>query len=48
MNEKIKDKMLKGKLKRIRFRKDGKIDFEVATEDGQSGITEGCTLHVEK
>jgi len=44
----IKDNMLKGKLKRIRFRKDGKIDFEVATEDGQSVITEGCTLHVEK
>ena len=38
----------KGKLKRIRFRKDGKIDFEVVTEDGQSVIAESCTLHVEK
>ena len=39
---------MKGKLKRIRFRKDGKIDFEVETEKGQSMIAEGCALHVEK
>jgi hypothetical protein len=39
---------MKGKLKRIRFRKDGKIDFEVETEDGQNVIAESCSLHVEK
>jgi len=39
---------MNGKLKRIRFRKDGKIDFEVVTEDGQSVIAEGSTLHVEE
>lgn len=45
--EELKDEPLKGKLKRIRIRKDGKIDFEIATEDGQSVIAEGCALHVE-
>ena len=27
--------MLKGKLKRIRFNKDGTLDFDIETEDGK-------------
>ena len=37
---------MKGKLKRIRFRKDGKIDFEIETEDGKRAIAAGCSLHI--
>lgn len=34
---------IEGKLKRIRFRKDGKIDFET-----DNGIILGCTLKIDK
>ena len=37
---------MEGKLKRIRFRKDGKIDFEIETEDGKRAIAAGCSLHI--
>ena len=36
---------MEGKLKRIRFRKDGKLDFEVETEDGERVIAAGCSLN---
>ena len=39
---------MKGKLKRIRFRKDGKIDFDIETEDGKMAIAKGCSLSVDK
>ena len=35
------------KLKRVRFRKDGKLDIEYETEDGRNEIAEGCTLHID-
>ena len=35
------------KLKRVRFRKDGKLDIEYETEDGRTGIAEGCTIHID-
>ena len=35
------------KLKRVRFRKDGKLDIEYETEDGRTEIAEGCTLHID-
>ena len=35
------------KLKRMRFRKDGKLDIEYETEDGRTEIAEGCTLHID-
>lgn len=35
------------KPKRVRFRKDGKLDIEFETEDGRTEIAEGCTLHIE-
>jgi hypothetical protein len=38
---------MEGKLKRVRFRKDGKLDIEFETEDGRTEIAEGCTLHIE-
>jgi len=34
---------MEAKLKRIRFRKDGKLDFE--TDDG---VFSGCSLHIDK
>ena len=39
--------MEKGKLKRVRFRKDGKLDIEFEAEDGRTEIAEGCTLHID-
>ena len=39
--------MGKGKLKRIRFNKDGTRDFEIETEDGKTIIAKGCTLHID-
>ena len=38
---------MEGKLKRVRFRKDGKLDIEYETEDGRTEIAEGCTLHID-
>ena len=38
---------MEGKLKRVRFRKDGKLDIELETEDGRTEIAEGCTLHID-
>ena len=38
---------MEGKLKRVRFRKDGKLDVEIETEDGRTEIAEGCTLHID-
>ena len=38
---------MEGKLKRVRFRKDGKIDIEYETEDGRTEIAKGCTLHID-
>ena len=35
------------KLKRVRVRKDGKLDIEYETEDGRTEIAEGCTLHID-
>lgn len=37
---------MKGKLKRIQFRHDGKIDFEIETEDGKRATVTGCSLHI--
>jgi hypothetical protein len=39
---------MEGKLKRIRFNKDGTLDFDIETEDGKRAIVEGCSLHVDK
>lgn len=33
---------MEGKLKRIRFNKDGTLDFDVETEDGKRVIAKGC------
>ena len=38
---------MEGKLKRVRFRKDGKLDIEYKTEDGRTEIAEGCTIHID-
>ena len=38
---------MEGKLKRVRFRKDGKLDIEYETEDGRTEIAKGCTLHID-
>ena len=38
---------MEGKLKRVRFRKDGKLDIEYETEDGRTEIAEGCTIHID-
>ena len=35
------------KLKRVRFRKDGKLDVEYEDEDGMIKVAEGCTLHID-
>ena len=35
------------KLKRVRFRKDGKRDIECEPEAGRTEIAAGCTLHIE-
>ena len=40
-------RIMEGKLKRVRFRKDGKLDFEYETEDGRTEIAEGCTIHID-
>ena len=40
--------MIKGKLKRIRFNKDGTLDFDIETEDGKKAIVKGCSLSVDK
>ena len=40
-------RIMEGKPKRVRFRKDGKLDIEFETEDGRTEIAEGCTLHIE-
>lgn len=37
---------MEGKLKRIRFRHDGRIDFEIETEDGKRVTAAGCSLHI--
>ena len=37
---------MKGKLKRIRFNKDGTLDFGIETEEGKRVIAKGCTLHI--
>ena len=39
--------MIKGKLKRIRFNKDGTLDLDVETEDGKRAIVKGCSLSVD-
>lgn len=39
---------MKGKLKRIRFNKDGTLDFDIETEDGKKVIAKGCSLSVDK
>ena len=41
------ERIMEGKLKRVRFRKDGKLDIEYETEDGRTEIAEGCTLHID-
>ena len=38
---------MEGKLKRIRFNKDGTLDFEIETEAGKRAIVEGCSLKVD-
>jgi hypothetical protein len=38
---------MEGKLKRIRFNKDGTLDFDVETEDGKRVIVKGCSLLLE-
>jgi hypothetical protein len=40
-------RIMKGKLKRIRFNKDGTLDFDVETEDGKRVIVKGCSLLLE-
>jgi hypothetical protein len=39
---------MEGKLKRIRFNKDGTLDFDIETEDGKMAIAKGCSHHVER
>ena len=39
---------MEGKLKRIRFNKDGTLDFGIETEDGKMAIAKGCSLSVDK
>ena len=39
---------MNGKIKRIRFNKDGTLDFDIETEDGKRAIAKGCSLHVDK
>ena len=39
---------MNGKLKRIRFNKDGTLDFDIDTEDGKRSIVKGCSLSVDK
>ena len=39
---------MEGKLKRIRFNKDGTFDFDIETEDGKRAIAKGCKLHFDK
>ena len=41
------ERIMSEKLKRVRFRKDGKLDIEYETEDGRTEIAEGCTLHID-
>jgi hypothetical protein len=38
---------MKGKLKRIRFNKDGTLDFDIETEDGKRAIVKGCSFSLE-
>ena len=38
---------MEGKLKRIRFDKDGTFDFDIETEDGKRAIVKGCSLSVD-
>ena len=38
---------IEGKLKRIRFNKDGTLDFDIETEDGKRVIVKGCSLSVD-
>ena len=40
-------RIMEGKLKRVRFRKDGKLDIELETEDGRTEVAEGCTIHID-
>jgi hypothetical protein len=40
-------RIMEGKLKRIRFNKDGTLDFDVETEDGKRVIVKGCSLLLE-
>ena len=42
------NRIMEGKLKRIRFNKDGTLDFDIETEDGKRAIVKGCSLHVDK
>lgn len=39
---------MEGKLKRLRFNKDGTLDFEIETEYGKRAIAKGCSPHVDK
>ena len=41
-------RIMEGKLKRIRFNKDGTLDFGIETEDGKRAIVKGCSLSVDK
>jgi hypothetical protein len=42
------ERTMEGKLKRIRFNKDGTLDFDIETEDGKMAIAKGCSHHVER
>jgi hypothetical protein len=39
---------MEGKLKRIRFNKDGTLDFCIEAEDGKKVIAKGRSIHVDK
>ena len=43
----FKKRTMDAKLKRVRFRKDGKLDVEYEDEDGMIKVAEGCTLHID-
>ena len=43
----FKKRTMDAKLKRVRFRKDGKLDVEYEDEDGMIKVAEGCTLQID-